>query len=293
MLILIYFLINYIFPSWFTNKINKVDQLDSTENSSSDSDQSLDNADNHNLDNQDKKCLVIAHPDDEVMFFSPLILNLSLKQIKLFRVVCLTNGSTQREQELEKCLSSLSSGCFNYKSQLKTFNLPDSMSQSCRTDYLKHEQLVNHIHSLRNKNYSFYTFDSFGVSDHVNHKDCYNFLLAALLTDKIKKIHTNNLPKIEQIWKHNINRNVEKVTKKYKFRLFTLKSYNIIGKYVWPRMLSEERQFSEVYYSREIKNWQRAYFSFKNGHESQVRWFRHFWFFWSRYLYCNDFERVY
>lgn len=43
------------------------------------------------FDQQDRVLVVVAHPDDETMFFSPLILSLTLFGVPP-RVLCLSNG---------------------------------------------------------------------------------------------------------------------------------------------------------------------------------------------------------
>lgn len=40
---------------------------------------------------QDRVLLVVAHPDDETMFFSPLLLSLTLFGVPV-HVLCLSNG---------------------------------------------------------------------------------------------------------------------------------------------------------------------------------------------------------
>lgn len=43
------------------------------------------------FDQQDRVLVVVAHPDDETMFFSPLLLSLTLFGVPV-HVLCLSNG---------------------------------------------------------------------------------------------------------------------------------------------------------------------------------------------------------
>ena len=241
MLIFIFFLLKYLFPNYF-NSIPK--------------------------DRKRKVCLVIAHPDDEVMFFSPFLQNLSKFEVENLNVICLTNELTVRADELKKCLAQL----LDLKSiecSVHIYDCYDSMTKSCREDYSTDEKLISKIKNLFKQNYNFYTFDEQGVSGHINHKDCFYFLFELLGQLRSKS---------------EIQNRHESFTVS---RLYKLKSCNIFKKYFLP--LPNKK--TEIYNT--FSQWRNAYKAFRIGHKSQIRWYRHFWFYFSRYLFCLDFERVY
>jgi N-acetylglucosaminylphosphatidylinositol deacetylase len=113
-------------------------------------------------------CLLIAHPDDECMFFGPILRRLRGLNNNMF-VLCMTNGNfygkgVERESELK-------ASCFNLLGEhsLKLINepsLPDDPkiewnSQICLRlidDYLSENKIDLLV-----------TFDQMGVSSHSNH----------------------------------------------------------------------------------------------------------------------------
>ena len=299
MILFLYYLLQYFFPKLF---LEKRDFDEDEANNDAENSPLLSNGQSKDAQNNRKICLFIAHPDDEVMFFTPLLNNLNPTEIQNLKIICLTNKSTPRKHELEKCLKILLPD-FNASknNNLQIFDFLDSQDNSkirreeSMIDLLTDMRLVSSVHYLRDLNYHFYTFDSQGVSGHPNHTDCYLYLLSALLTDKIndgRKITTSNEKKIEQIWKDSINRNAERLVKDYKFRLYSLKSVNIIFKYFGvPRFYPSADQ--TFYNKRGVTDWNKCYLAFLKGHTSQAMWYRHFWFVTSRYLFVSDYFRIY
>lgn len=126
--------------------------------------------------------LVIAHPDDESMFFGPSILELSKKNYSNnFHIICLSNGDYDnlgeiRYNEFIKSSSILGLNPSNvkiYDAQNGGFN--DNINENW--DLLKLEKLI--LNSLENdlklnkSIVNFLTFDKLGVSNHPNHKSIY------------------------------------------------------------------------------------------------------------------------
>ncbi|WUR03092.1 N-acetlyglucosaminylphosphatidylinositol deacetlyase (PIGL) [Vairimorpha necatrix] len=108
-------------------------------------------------------CLLIAHPDDESMFFAPTLLNLKSK----IHILCLSKGDTlfkwdyTRENELKSL-------CLDYNWDLTMYNLFDNEDWDIQviTNVLTYNCLINPFYIL-------ITFDQCGVSGHKNHKSCY------------------------------------------------------------------------------------------------------------------------
>lgn len=112
-----------------------------------------------------KFLMIIAHPDDESMFFVPFLNYFRGNEISL---LCLTNGNAEglgrvREKELSEA-----SKLFNIKSLtiLNNDSLPDSMS--CAWP-LSEVSKVIHSHLSQHPAEVIITFDNYGVSGHGNH----------------------------------------------------------------------------------------------------------------------------
>ena len=111
-------------------------------------------------------CLLIAHPDDEVLFFGPTIISLMKLGHKL-HVLCLSNGNfyglgLTREGELINSCKRLDK---NIKVKIEP-KFEDHPSQEWHLDDV--ESIVT-SYLKDNKIDSLITFDEYGVSSHVNH----------------------------------------------------------------------------------------------------------------------------
>lgn len=112
--------------------------------------------------------LLIAHPDDEVMFFHPTLQKLS-EQSRNVHVMCLSNGSFDglgkvREKELQN-------SCNNYG------NIKDTVIGSFLDgpkEVWSIESIAEWIENIISKKNikSILTFDRYGVSGHANHSAC-------------------------------------------------------------------------------------------------------------------------
>ena len=120
--------------------------------------------------------IIIAHPDDETIFFFPTIQALVSKSIKV-NVLCLSNGDYYKQGEirlkemhmLQKHLNLNSVEVIN-KEELK-----DDITKYWDTDVVAQE-----IKSYLAKNDNIgiiFTFDDQGVTCHPNHISCKNGLL--------------------------------------------------------------------------------------------------------------------
>ncbi|KAG0436487.1 N-acetylglucosaminyl-phosphatidylinositol de-N-acetylase [Dictyocoela muelleri] len=108
-----------------------------------------------------KSALLIAHPDDEIMFFCPLILS-----TKIDSIICLSNGNfyqkgKKREKELEEISKAL-----NVKVYIGSFEDNEDWNDKNIIEY------IDSIYNQENFNI-IYTFDKFGVSNHKNHISCF------------------------------------------------------------------------------------------------------------------------
>ncbi|XP_052103301.1 N-acetylglucosaminyl-phosphatidylinositol de-N-acetylase-like isoform X14 [Mytilus californianus] len=121
-----------------------------------------------------KILLITAHPDDECMFFSPTVQAETSKGNFVY-VLCLSKGDyykigDKRTKELIKSCSVLGIPERNIR-QVDHAKLPDSPSIDWDAEVLEKE-IIAIIYGLQpNK---VITFDSNGVSGHINHTALYN-----------------------------------------------------------------------------------------------------------------------
>lgn len=132
---------------------------------------------------------VIAHPDDESMFFVPTITAISSKDGTCCWLLCLSNGNydglgKQREDELKRVGR-------HYLHMDRVIVIDDPLLQDSPTarwpeeaiSKVLEEQLLTVVRDTTNistavateqqQQFNIYTFDSEGVSGHINHKDTY------------------------------------------------------------------------------------------------------------------------
>ncbi|XP_013591871.1 PREDICTED: probable N-acetylglucosaminyl-phosphatidylinositol de-N-acetylase isoform X1 [Brassica oleracea var. oleracea] len=252
------------------------------------------------LDDGNKKnvLFVIAHPDDESMFFSPTINYLASSGYNL-HMLCFSTGNADgmgsiRKDELHQAcavlrvLSKLSKKgsmiillvievkkvfLLIYISnvmqvpleQLKVLdhpNLQDGFGQVWSHDLLAKvigEEVSNHdIHTI-------ITFDNYGVSGHCNHRDVHHGVLKFLQT--------------------NSERNI---------KAWELASLNIFRKYsgpidIWLSIFSSKRNPSKAIIINE-QPW-KSYKAMAQ-HLSQWVWFRKLFVSFSSYTYANTLDRI-
>ncbi|KAM0678313.1 N-acetylglucosaminyl-phosphatidylinositol de-N-acetylase [Binucleata daphniae] len=110
-----------------------------------------------------KFLLVIAHPDDEIMFFTPLLQNVK-EQIT---ILCLSNGNYYGQGKMR---------AVEMQNVCNKINIPHIISNNfCDNKDWNVTEIANYItnlHFLCNFDVIF-TFDSDGVSGHKNHRSCF------------------------------------------------------------------------------------------------------------------------
>lgn len=129
--------------------------------------------------------MVIAHPDDEAMFFVPTIMNLT-QENKLY-LLCLSNGNFDglgeiREQELIKSAEYL--GFAEPPSIVDNQDLQDGKENKWPIDVI-----VDEIHRFFKKHThlefkTIITFDKDGVSSHPNHIAVHHGALKTMVTEQ-------------------------------------------------------------------------------------------------------------
>lgn len=167
--------ISYIYYSWI--EIRNYDNSYSLQILSTD--------DSKRVRNQKNLLLVIAHPDDESMFFSPFLISLKERDDITVHVLCLSkcnDDSNVREEELKKACPILGI----HEENIYFEDYVDG-SDVCKKYFNFHYRLImiikwdpKDIADKISKHYNrlnvdiVVTFDYYGVSGHKNHIQCFN-----------------------------------------------------------------------------------------------------------------------
>ncbi|CAH9120229.1 unnamed protein product [Cuscuta epithymum] len=214
-----------------------------------------------------KILLVIAHPDDESMFFTPTINYLMSKGHDL-RILCISTGNADglgntRKQELYRAATTLNVS----PQQVKILDHPDledGFGKFWNTDLLARlmkEEVDSHSVDV------VISFDKYGVSGHCNHCD--------------------------------LNRGVRKLIQDVSYKnveAWELVSTNIFRKYigpvdVWFSLLYVKFHRNEKVYFLINENPSRSYAAMAQ-HLSQWVWFRKLFVSFSSYTYGNSLKKI-
>ncbi|KAF7720246.1 Uncharacterized protein PECH_003361 [Penicillium ucsense] len=257
-------------------------------------------------------CLLIAHPDDEAMFFSPTVLALTKPGLgNHLKILCLSTGDADglgetRRKELEK-----SALLLGVRDRSDVFVLddparfPDSMSTTWAAEHITSllasafsPDLAAALNGTTKKNVQkaptatidvLLTFDQHGVSNHPNHRSLYHGavrFLKTMMTDK----EGFDCP----------------VT------LYTLTSTSMLRKYIGvldapysmvtgflgtvfgkgdARKARAAGTPRRLMFVSSVGDWLTAQSAMVRGHQSQMVWFRWGWITIGRYMTVNDLKR--
>eukprot|EP01112_Ceratiomyxa_fruticulosa_P004220 TRINITY_DN1465_c0_g1_i6.p1 TRINITY_DN1465_c0_g1~~TRINITY_DN1465_c0_g1_i6.p1 ORF type:complete len:281 (+),score=39.86 TRINITY_DN1465_c0_g1_i6:131-973(+) len=216
---------------------------------------------------------LIAHPDDEAMFFAPTIL--SLHSTATLSLLCLSTGNYEsignlREKELVESCKVLGIPSEN----VRIIN-EDSLQDG--PNYWNSEDVARFVETMI-ADYNIeeiITFDEYGISSHPNHISVYNGVSSLLAKPKYAALHVYKL----------ITTNI---VRKYTGPLEVL--YQKIASKV-PKRTSNQQQQSSVarcYISPDVfRGWKAM-----AKHKTQLLWFRYLFVVFSRYSYINTLEQV-
>ncbi|PYH93703.1 N-acetylglucosaminyl-phosphatidylinositol deacetylase [Aspergillus ellipticus CBS 707.79] len=255
-------------------------------------------------------CLLIAHPDDEAMFFAPTVLALTKPEYgNHLKILCLSSGDADglghiRKKELVK--SAMQLGLRNESDVYVVDDpsrFPDSMtahwSENDVADVLATAFTPEASDSSRSRKKStkatpptasidvILTFDKSGISNHPNHRSLYHgaiHFIRSLMKDK-----TGYTCPIT---------------------LYTLTTTNILRKYAgildapltmvqgaWNSIRSagtsrssKGQLPSRLLFVSSINEWLTAQSAMVKAHQSQMVWFRWGWITIGRYMAVNDLQ---
>ncbi|KAK6438670.1 N-acetylglucosaminyl-phosphatidylinositol de-N-acetylase [Oleoguttula sp. CCFEE 5521] len=237
-------------------------------------------------------CLLIAHPDDEAMFFAPSVIALTQQSLgnKLF-ILCLSSGDADglgqvRKTELVKSALMLGVTSAEHVVVVEDERFPDSMTKTW--DAKEVAKVLAHYFAPKIASTPtnrapevlidvLVTFDAKGVSGHPNHVSLYHGAKAFL----------GALMQRHKGWECPV-------------KLYTLTSTNVVRKYssivdsiitvltcIWRTKVGKDfpSPLLAVNGARGIRT---AQLTMTTAHKSQMRWFRWGWISLSRYMIVND-----
>ena len=206
--------------------------------------------------------LIIAHPDDEIMFWTPTIKFLLSKNIEL-KILCLSNGNydglgEKREIEFDNVSREL-----NLSSNV-ILNIPELQDNiKMKWDPKKVAEVIDDFLKNNNDVKTIITFDNNGVTKHPNHISCFEGLMYYL----------------------NENRN-ECLNKNIK--VYTLESFNFIFQYTW--IIPMIKSFWNKYAF--IKMTFFSSYKLMRLYETQFNLLRKLHTIFSSYSYFNSYQKV-
>lgn len=206
--------------------------------------------------------LVVAHPDDEVMFFSPTLTQFNeLLPISIpINVVCMTAGDADglghiRKQELVDSLRIMFHG---RQFGCDVLDFEDGMD-AVWDQVLLEKQLRS---SIPDSNPLVLTFDQFGVSGHINHISC------GRLVEKLPYSHKLHLRSDQPIY--------------VKYSAFIAGIFQLGISTVYPDY-GKPRCFIST-----LPQYLLAASAMSLAHTSQMVWFRVGWWLFSRFCFINE-----
>ena len=268
-------------------------------------------------------CLLIAHPDDEAMFFSPTLLALTDPDLgNHVKILCLSTGNNDGLGAVRQTELVASAGILGLRAPQKDVlvidspTFPDSMTAEWPAKAIA--ELLSSAFSPASKSHSestsrgpssggrtsegppdvtidvLVTFDRAGVSGHTNHISLYHGARAWL----------EGLMRGHEGWRCPV-------------QLYTLTSTNIVRKYIsvfdapvtmiWgivrdafkksrkvQSRSSEGREGasgaapSKLLFVNDVMQYRTAQRAMTNGHKSQMIWFRWGWIGVGRFMIVND-----
>ncbi|KAL4426171.1 hypothetical protein ABPG77_007453 [Micractinium sp. CCAP 211/92] len=227
-------------------------------------------------DSDSPALLVVAHPDDESMFFAPLILELTVRRGLRVALLCLSTGNADglgrvRSKELYRACSILGVEPEDVV-LVDDARLPDGMHQHWQPEAVA-EHVAQAVQRFRPS--QVYTFDGGGVSGHPNHLAA----AAGVLHWWAASPSSSSPASLPQVWQ------LETVALPRKYTgLFD-------APFSWVSTVLRRQQHSGgvqlcVNLRRPRRAW-RALFA----HGSQMVWYRRLWMLLSRYMYVNTLVR--
>ena len=220
-----------------------------------------------------KVCFVVAHPDDEVMFFGPIIRHVASFRNHRIHILCLTTGNyygigNLRRREMRASCTHL------VETNLTDLEIVDEPSLPDHPTFKWNKDLCTQIISdyLREKAIDVVvSFDEKGVSSHANHCFLSNVLLTLRKGDDFANVSFYKL-------------NTVGLLRKYMFLFDLIPTF--LSRLVFERSFNKSIIAVSTYgdFLITIQSMMK--------HHSQLIWFRWLYIFSSRYMFINNLEKI-
>ncbi|CCG21057.1 hypothetical protein CORT_0A06720 [Candida orthopsilosis Co 90-125] len=235
---------------------------------------------------------IIGHPDDEVMFFSPTILELSKpKYNNTVKLLCFSKGDAVDEsmgpirvRELYKSAGILGIG----EEDVTVLNYKDGMDESWPVNDV-HDSLKQYIDLKSKSKQVLITFDELGVSNHPNHISLYHGARAFRnnsIKDNVKLYKLKSLGFWEK-YSFTFLTNIELFVGYVSTLIQRFVPVNITVSFFEPKNSS-----TSIKIYSDLNMLACSYAAMGYGHFSQMVWFRYGWLMLSRYLTYNHLIEV-
>lgn len=259
--------------------------------------------------------LLIAHPDDESMFFSPALVRLADPALgNHVKILCLSTGNADglgdtRKKELEVAATTLG---LRKTEDVFVLDDPSKFKDGMKEQWDEKEiaKVLAQAFLAPNKNKkpspsdgpqatidALITFDAHGVSSHPNHIALFHG--ARLFLSDMMRDHTGFACPVTLYTLGSIN-----MMRKYSMVLDLLPTYfaGIVSdmidgasgkKKAKHRGISKGSKGDRVVFVNDVTRYLKARDAMVNGHKSQMVWFRWGWITIGRYMFLNDLKREY
>lgn len=207
---------------------------------------------------------VIAHPDDECMFFGPTLLHFIQEKDCLVYIMCLSTGRNYgmgmtRKAELFASCRVLGLDLSNVVVLCHTL-MPDTMDVPWPEELVA-RQVLGMVQQYDID--AIITFDKHGVSRHVNHCSIYFGVAQLVLEQKLPE----------------------------NCRVFVLETVNVIRKYWYTFDLPVSYILSSYRYILQRPHTRKPLLAMRQ-HKSQLMWFRRLYVIFSRYMIINTLQQM-
>ncbi|KAH8178703.1 glcNAc-PI de-N-acetylase domain-containing protein [Sarocladium implicatum] len=245
-------------------------------------------------------CLLIAHPDDEAMFFAPTVLALTRPETgNHVKILCLSTGDADGLGETRKKELVKSGMQLGLQDEDDVFvidspeDFPDSMTTIWDTQKIANllcSAFAPTLNSPRPKSSSaninidvLITFDSQGVSSHPNHISLYHgaraFISSLLSTTETSPVDLYTLGSVSMFRKYTSVADIFVTLGKWWMGGDASNSEE--GKKRPETLVFTNKLSGEAGYGT-------AWKAMTEAHKSQMVWFRYGWITFSRYMVIND-----
>lgn len=234
---------------------------------------------------------IIGHPDDEVMFFSPSLIEISKKKNNNdVHLLCFSNGDSIdrsigkiREEELYESARILG---LNKENVIVLDKFKDGMNETW--DAIELQESLEKLIGSQKESLVLITFDEKGVSHHPNHISLYYGTLRFFRTHYSKNTEKYKLFVLKSLnfwekYSFTLLNNVELFVD----HLSKLLISNILGIKINISFFNKDLDHSSIKFYSDLNMLSVGYAAMSYGHFSQMVWFRYGWLLFSRYLTFN------